>query len=237
MLAFTARQAKGLTCWQHDDGNEGMQTCNVCYVMIMENTQRWILMIPRCLFLSLEMDIKGKTEKHHRFKLSVETWAIVSDWWSKKFRHSVLRKKTAIVHSFKIILSCFFFLSPYTLFLPLSVCIFHTFYFSDPFLKGQTDYNVSLLSHAFIRCRDCSHEWKGGTVTLRRLCCSPKTAFPHCPWDFYSMTSHLKFSLSDHVIWHLWHHFCALSYLLRSNIAVFKDTQAVLISIYSCQQR
>lgn len=36
-------------------------------------------MMPRCLFVLGEMDIKGKTEKHQQLKLSAETWAFVSD--------------------------------------------------------------------------------------------------------------------------------------------------------------
>lgn len=87
---FTAKQAKGLTCWRHNDRHGGMQTSRFCYLMAMKNTQTRILMIPQCLFVWWEMDIKGKTEKHQWLNLSAQTWAFVSDWWSKKFRHADL---------------------------------------------------------------------------------------------------------------------------------------------------
>lgn len=187
MLAFTAKQAKGLSCWRHNDRHEGMQTSRFCYLIAMKNTQMWILMIPRCLFVWWEMDIKGKTGKHQRLNLSAQTWAFVSDWWSKKFRHADLTVFWGRGLSSSIHLKEFYLASP-SFSLHLSLSAFLSFVSLDVFLKGQTDCHVPVLAHAFVRCRDCSHEWKRGAVTLWPLCCCQKSVLPCCPWDFYSMT-------------------------------------------------
>lgn len=90
MISFTAKQAEGLACWRHNDGHEGMPTSSFCYLMGTKNTQTRVSTMPRCLFVCWEMDVKGKTEKRQRLNLSTQSWAFVSDWWSKKFRHADL---------------------------------------------------------------------------------------------------------------------------------------------------
>lgn len=206
------------------------------------------LMMPRCLFVWREMDIKGKTEKHERLNLSTQTWAFVSDWWSKKFRHAdltvFLSEETAIVPSFKRISSCFSsFLLTISPFLSFSLFSFHTFVFLDPFLKGQTDYHVPVLAHPFVRCRDHSREWKRGAVTLRPLCCCRRKKKVVSLGLF--LFDDIPVSISQEVFSPRSVYTTPLvplgrfmnSFLLSTDIAVFKGKQAVLISIYSSQQR
>lgn len=40
MLAFRAKQAKGLTCWQHNDRHKEMQTSSFCYLTGMKTHKR-----------------------------------------------------------------------------------------------------------------------------------------------------------------------------------------------------
>lgn len=128
----SGHQAKGLTCWQHNDRHKEMQISSFCYLMGMKNTQMWILMMPWCLFVLWEMDIKGKTEKHQRLRLSTQTWAFVSDWWSKKFRHADLpvfwRRRLSLSIHLKPFILLLFFLS--TRCLSLSLTLFLSLCFS-----------------------------------------------------------------------------------------------------------
>lgn len=124
----------------------------------------------RCLFVCWEMDIKGKTEKHQWLNLSTQTYAFVSDWWSKKFRHADLtvfwvRRLSLYIHLKEFHLASPSFSSP-------SPSLFTLLSFLDPFLKGQADYHVAVLAHTFVRCKDRSREWKRRAVTLWPLCCS-----------------------------------------------------------------
>lgn len=247
MLAFTAKQAKGLTCWRHNDRHEGMQTSSFCYLMGMKNTQTRILTMPQCLFVGWEMDIKGKTEKRQRLNLCTPTWAFVSDWWSKKFRHADLtvfwgRKPTLSIHLKEFHLASPSSSSPSFSLFSLSAS-FHTFVFLDQFLKGQTDYHVSVLAHTFVRCRDCRLELKRGAETLWPLCCSQESVLPCCPWDFYSVTfqflSKVFTRRSDYMtplvpLLHFLNSFLLSTdsspqgYTNSSNINIFKSTKVIM---------
>lgn len=102
--AFTAKQAKGLTCWRHNDRHEGMQTSSFCYLMGMKNTQTRIFTMPPMPLCLVRNGHKGQNWKASAVKfvytgLGFCFWLMEQEIQARRF-NSVLKERV-IVHSLK----------------------------------------------------------------------------------------------------------------------------------------
>lgn len=57
----------------------GVKGYRSSFFLLFDRHENKILTMPRCLFVWLEADIKGRAEKHQSLDLSTQTRAFVSD--------------------------------------------------------------------------------------------------------------------------------------------------------------
>lgn len=112
MLAFTAKQEKGLTSWKHADRHERMQKSFLLFDGHEKHTNKNLhsALMPLCLVRNWH---KGQNWKAWvvRFvytDLGFWFWLTEQEIQTCRF-NSVLKKDTVIVLSFKTKSSCFFF--------------------------------------------------------------------------------------------------------------------------------